>query len=687
MSIQILKIKFNIFSFLMRYLLSLAVFIILFLPVALTLANHYWGNYPNQGILWMSGEKGYNGHVWVTSTHCFLEETSAYVRIKESTTGTYEMSRWPNGIQMVPITCDGDIDNNPSIDIKLDYQENYQNDPEHGTEGGHNHSTLALPGYCAAWDASYPCGTRSTVHLNKPKWDTKSFTWRERLIMHETGHSHRLDHHCNSDSIMNDGNKSCNGGKWEQIMAYQPTDRTGINSIYSTYVSGIISQNTTWKRAYSPYIVQGTLTVNSGVTLTIEPGVVVKFQSTTSSLVVNGTLQVNGTSTTNVYFTSFKDDSIGGDTNSDGSASLPAAQNWQYIQFNSGSTGNISNAVVRYAGYSYGNGIYNNGGTLNISNSQIADNASNGISQTSGASTITFTEFNNQNYGAYAIDGDLTLNNNTFNNNSSATAYISGPVNFTHSGNTATGTGLRGFLMSGIGLNQTWTAGDLPYIISNLGVDPANTLTLDPGVVVKFDYSSPSYLNIYGTLQVNGLSTNKVYFTSLKDDAVGGDTNGDGIATSPTVRDWNQIQFNPGSTGNISNAIIRYGGNSSCCPAFGAGLYNYGGTLNVTNSQIAYNSFTGIYQYLSGTLTITSSEFNNQNYGVRIDGGTATVLQSNFYDNTSYGLYNATANLIIAENNYWSSPSGPYHPILNPGGTGNRVSDNVDFDPWLISWP
>jgi hypothetical protein len=35
-----------------------------------------------------------------------------------------------------------------------------------------------------------------------------------------------------------------------------------------------------------------------------------------------------------------------------------------------------------------------------------------------------------------------------------------------------------------------------------------------------------------------------------------------------------------------------------------------------------------------------------------------------------------------AENNWWGSASGPYHLTLNPSGTGNKVSDNVDFTPW-----
>ena len=44
-----------------------------------------------------------------------------------------------------------------------------------------------------------------------------------------------------------------------------------------TNVSGGIFSNTTWTKANSPYIVTDTVVVFPGVTLTIQPGVIVKF--------------------------------------------------------------------------------------------------------------------------------------------------------------------------------------------------------------------------------------------------------------------------------------------------------------------------------------------------------------------------------------------------------------------------
>ena len=62
----------------------------------------------------------------------------------------------------------------------------------------------------------------------------------------------------------------------------------------SKSVSGFIGSDTTWSAAESPYELTGPVGVPSGVTLTIEAGATVDFN--TYYLQVNGTLNVHGTS-------------------------------------------------------------------------------------------------------------------------------------------------------------------------------------------------------------------------------------------------------------------------------------------------------------------------------------------------------------------------------------------------------
>lgn len=37
-----------------------------------------------------------------------------------------------------------------------------------------------------------------------------------------------------------------------------------------------------------------------------------------------------------------------------------------------------------------------------------------------------------------------------------------------------------------------------------------------------------------------------------------------------------------------------------------------------------------------------------------------------------------------ARYNWWGDSTGPFHSTLNPDGEGDRVGDNVLFDPWYI---
>ena len=126
-----------------------------------------------------------------------------------------------------------------------------------------------------------------------------------------------------------------------------------------TVVGGTISSDATWS-TFGLYVLDSDVTVNAGVTLTIQPGVVIKAKPHTK-LLVNGKLVADGTVANPIYLTSWKDDTVCGDTNGDGWASTPAAGDWGWIQFNSGSdpTGILRRAVVRHGGYcSY----YNCGG-------------------------------------------------------------------------------------------------------------------------------------------------------------------------------------------------------------------------------------------------------------------------------------------------------------------------------------
>jgi hypothetical protein len=62
---------------------------------------------------------------------------------------------------------------------------------------------------------------------------------------------------------------------------------------------------------------------------------------------------------------------------------------------------------------------------------------------------------------------------------------------------------------------------------------------------------------------------------------------------------------------------------------------------------------------------------------------TARARSCLIQDNNSTGVQAGTLEWFDARGNNWGDPTGPYHPITNPTGTGNKVVNNVVYEPWL----
>ncbi len=109
--------------------------------------------------------------------------------------------------------------------------------------------------------------------------------------------------------------------------------------------------HTVWDRYSSPYWLQSDVTVAAGCRLQIDAYTVVKLNPAVQIRVqAGGTLDIYGTATAPVWLTSIKDDSIAGDTNHDGNATIPAAGDWQNIYYEANAHGVIQHAQLRYAG-------------------------------------------------------------------------------------------------------------------------------------------------------------------------------------------------------------------------------------------------------------------------------------------------------------------------------------------------
>ncbi len=180
----------------------------------------------------------------------------------------------------------------------------------------------------------------------------------------------------------------------------------------TTIAPTIIESDTTWTLADSPYAITSDLTIPTGVTLTIEPGVVVKFDAT-MGMTVGGSLIARGTADTPILFTSLHDDTVGGDTNLNQGDTTPQAYDWEHIHILSQGMGDFLYTHIRYGGYEEvgipTTGILNDGGEVIVRDSVLTDNGNDGFMQHAGTSTIIRTTLSRHIHGVVMTGGHLTI--------------------------------------------------------------------------------------------------------------------------------------------------------------------------------------------------------------------------------------------------------------------------------------
>lgn len=179
------------------------------------------------------------------------------------------------------------------------------------------------------------------------------------------------------------------------------------------------------------YLPSNAVRVPSNDSLIVSAGSIIKMDQS-GFMESNGRLSVRGTANRKVVFTSWRDDTYGGDSNRDSTATAPGRSSWTYLYLNDNQNNQsrIRHAIVRYSNY----GLYLRNNTAQIDSSSFS-NSGNGIYIESGSPVIRGNDIHTNVRGIYAQNygGGTVINlNNIWNNDEGLYNTNNGPLNATN---------------------------------------------------------------------------------------------------------------------------------------------------------------------------------------------------------------------------------------------------------------
>lgn len=401
-------------------------------------------------------------------------------------------------------------------------------------------------------------------------------------------------------------------------------------------------------------------------TVNIPSGAIIKMDAfyNTKGILVNadGVLQVNGDQSNPVNFTSVNDDTLGGDTLRDG-VTVGSPGEYEAALLPCGGSMTISYAHFQYANTAIFQNMNNCGvsGSMTVNNSYFASryqsiDVANGSLALSG--NVFDTQEAPQGFMIITAQGisDLTRivlsgdNKNTFtgDNYDPKEIELGGVV---PAGETWDVTNPGAVIRADdIGVEGTWNFSGILYNPNpwqGYAADIDGTLNIGQGSIIKstnWRETGGLEVNAGGALNLNGISSSHVIFTSSMDDSVGGDVDWDGDT--------------PGAMGDYGSAITLNGGNA-------VGDY----------VDINY-PYTGITS-LGGNINLEHSTINEATYAMNIEDGNTTFRGA--IHGTTHGIYACNwmfSCSVDAAYVDWGTEQGPYPD------SGALVCGQVVAIPW-----
>lgn len=396
-----------------------------------------------------------------------------------------------------------------------------------------------------------------------------------------------------------------------------------------TVVTGNITQDTTWTKANSPYIV-GQSYINAGVTLTIEPGVEVRFTSNGWLSTVPGsvsTLIAQGTEAEPIRFTS--------------AAAAPSAGDWNSLYAYLGAVVNLGHCVVEYAGGVAAIQVYSS--NVTVRDCTVRDNSGHGIQLVSAGLTPTFervtverssTAIRQETIDMQPVYRGLRLRENQVN-----AVFVAG-------GNTS-----RNLTLDSTGVIEGMLSLGQHYI------GAATTLTVTPGSTLSFRNSGwlSTVNGSAGALIAEGTTSRPIRFTSA--------------TTAPIAGDWNALYVFAQGTATLRHCVVEYANQ---------GIYTLSSMTSVQQCQIRQNKTDGVF-VSNATPFLRFNQLVGNGFGLRNATPATTVdARANWWGDASgpnhptnnpAGLGNGVSDGVLFEP--WFATATGMRALISPNRGGD----------------
>lgn len=412
----------------------------------------------------------------------------------------------------------------------------------------------------------------------------------------------------------------------------------------------------------------------------LEAGSILKM-SARQRIVVNGDLTLRGSAAKPIVVTSLADD-VGGDTNKDGAATSPKAGDWGsiYSQGQVGKATVLEHVDLRYAGSYFNASIVNSARDMTMRNVIVRDSSTGGVrflgNRTRGTHVVTDCRFER-------VPG-LVFDTIAFDSLPACTGNVHGPGS-----NRAIS--VEGLCRRNTRIDIRNVPERVMHLMSSLSPAAGVTATIGAGLALKCQRSI-GINDGFGTLVVDGSPSAPVAMSSILDDSVLGDTNGDGNATSPTPGSWTGVRLNRTTASALRFCRVAYAGFGVLCQSPNATIQSVR-VDNCSLSGFRLSNFRSCSSIIARGCQRSGLELFWSSSSPRRDIAHATLAYNGQYG-MSHGS-GASGNYRLVNSIVWKNASGAFNPLVPqssvhttcggfPNVNGNFVADPLFADQQIL---